>query len=140
MSSAESAPEGGSYDVIRARLEGQARALRTAAEGLNERRKAAFGGSELAVVGSVRVRTENNFGGMVLVTLQQCDLKRIVQINEATKRYFVMPMGGAAAPAASPATAATKRGGVVTITTTLVDTGERTTGRGRTFTTTEWPL
>jgi hypothetical protein len=72
-----------------------------------------------------RVRTESNFGGLVMVTLQQCDLNRVVQINEATKRYFVMPVGAAAAPAANPATAATKRGGVITITTTLVDTGER---------------
>ncbi len=60
MSSADSAPEGGSYDVIRARLGGHAQALRAAAEALNERRKAAFGGAELAVLGSVRVRTDNN--------------------------------------------------------------------------------
>jgi hypothetical protein len=60
MSSAESAPQGGSYDVIRARLVSQAQALRAAAEALNEQRKAAFGGTELQVVGSVRVRTENN--------------------------------------------------------------------------------
>jgi hypothetical protein len=52
--------EGGSYEVIRARLLKQSEALGTQANALNDKRKALFGGSELAVVGNERVRTENN--------------------------------------------------------------------------------
>jgi hypothetical protein len=52
--------EGGSYEVIRARLLQHAKALGQRAEDLNERRKALFSGAELAVLGNERVRTENN--------------------------------------------------------------------------------
>ena len=51
---------GGSYEVIRARLVEQARALAGRAETLNEARIASFGGMELSIVGNERVRTENN--------------------------------------------------------------------------------
>jgi hypothetical protein len=51
---------GGSYEVIRARLVEQGRALGSTAERLNEARMASFGGTELTVVGNERVRTENN--------------------------------------------------------------------------------
>ncbi|GEN10490.1 ATPase family associated with various cellular activities (AAA) [Myxococcus fulvus] len=56
----EVALEGGSYEVIRTRLLAQAEALGTKAADLNARRKAFFGGTELAVTGNERVRTENN--------------------------------------------------------------------------------
>jgi len=52
--------EGGSYEVIRARLQAQAKQLGERAEQLNGARVAAFGGTELTVVGNTRVRTENN--------------------------------------------------------------------------------
>lgn len=52
--------EGGSYEVIRARLDGQAKDLGGRAEQLNAARVAAFGGTELTVAGQCRVRTENN--------------------------------------------------------------------------------
>jgi hypothetical protein len=51
---------GGSYEVIRARLVEQGRGLATRAESLNGARMAAFGGTELTIVGNERVRTENN--------------------------------------------------------------------------------
>jgi hypothetical protein len=51
---------GGSYEVIRARLVEQAKDLAQRATTLNERRVGEFGGTELAVVGNERVRTENN--------------------------------------------------------------------------------
>lgn len=57
--------------------------------------------------------------GKEAVILQQCDLKRMIQINEAAKSYFIVPMDGA------PASTAPKKGGVVTLNTTLNDTGER---------------
>ena len=53
-------PGGGSYEVIRARLLAQAKAVGETAESLNARRKELFGGTELSVVGNERVRTENN--------------------------------------------------------------------------------
>lgn len=56
----EATLEGGSYEVIRARLLSQADALATRANDLNGRRKALFGGTELTVIGNERVRTENN--------------------------------------------------------------------------------
>ncbi|MGE0326128.1 MAG: DNA repair ATPase [Polyangiaceae bacterium] len=52
--------EGGSYEIIRARLVEQAKRLAQGAEALNAERRAAFGGQELAVIGNERVRTENN--------------------------------------------------------------------------------
>ncbi len=52
--------EGGSYEVIRTRLVEQAKQLGERAEQLNAARMAAFGGTELAIVGQCRVRTENN--------------------------------------------------------------------------------
>jgi hypothetical protein len=73
-----------------------------------------------------RIRTETRVSPeMTMVTLQQCDLGRTIQINDATKRYFVMSAGSGAAAASAPAAGAPKRGGVVTMTTTVTDTGER---------------
>ena len=54
------ADAGGSYEVLKDRLAAQGRELGQRAETLNERRKATFGGTELAVIGTERVRTENN--------------------------------------------------------------------------------
>ncbi len=58
----EAAPslQGGNYEVIRARLEDDARNLGTLATRLNDRRKEIFGGQELVVVGNERIRTEHN--------------------------------------------------------------------------------
>src|ERR671912_1262763 len=56
----ETTLEGGSYEVIRARLLAQAEQLGTRAADLNTRRKKLFGGTELTVIGNERVRTENN--------------------------------------------------------------------------------
>ena len=50
----------GSYALIRKRLEASARVLTEGAQGLNEARKDKFGGQELAIVGSERLRTEHN--------------------------------------------------------------------------------
>jgi hypothetical protein len=74
-----------------------------------------------------RTRTEVTAGGRVIgVTLQQCDLKRTVQLNDATKKYMILA-GEGASPMTPPSGAAApaKKGGVVTMTTTLTDTGER---------------
>lgn len=52
--------EGGSYEVIRARLLGQAQTLLARADELNRKRTEEFGGVELKVVANVKIRTENN--------------------------------------------------------------------------------
>jgi hypothetical protein len=51
---------GGSYEVIRRRLLDRAEELGRKAEQLNARRKEVFGGSEMALTATERVRTENN--------------------------------------------------------------------------------
>ncbi|MDY7093668.1 MAG: DNA repair ATPase [Acidobacteriota bacterium] len=50
----------GTYELIRERLDKQAAVLGEKTEALNQQRIELFGGQEMAVVGSVRIRTENN--------------------------------------------------------------------------------
>lgn len=52
--------ERGTYELIRDRLVGHERALREKADKLNARRLEVFGGTQLAIVGNERIRTENN--------------------------------------------------------------------------------
>jgi uncharacterized protein YcfJ len=84
-------------------------------------------------------RMRSEMGGSVgMTTILQCDLKRTLTIYEKTKTYLVTntdgtgnPVmsgegdggGGAMNPAAVPS--APQRGGVVNVTQTLTDTGER---------------
>ena len=71
-------------------------------------------------------RERFEFGDVVL--LKQHDLKRTVQIMRAANMYMLVP-DGEAAPAVSLSAAApntpTQKPGVVTMTTTITDTGER---------------
>lgn len=72
-----------------------------------------------------RQRTE----GMGFTTIYQCDLKRMIQINDKSKSYLITPLGGGADASGStnarkPGTSA-RRGGVITYHTTNTDTGER---------------
>jgi len=83
-----------------------------------------------------RMRNEMT-GSMGMTTILQCDLKRTLTINEKTKTYLVTPTDGTNTPNASdgggsgsptaPAEAPTApiRGGVVNVTSTITDTGER---------------
>jgi len=90
--------------------------------------------SEVAIKGQ-RQRTEQQLApGMKTVSIMQCDLKRMLNIGEAARKYTVTPLGGEAddaaatpAPAAAkrPAPGAARRGGLVTYVMTLTDTGER---------------
>ncbi|GII04146.1 DNA repair ATPase [Planobispora takensis] len=52
--------DAGTYEVLRARLAEQAAELARRAEALNARRLEVFGGTELRLVGTERIRTENN--------------------------------------------------------------------------------
>jgi hypothetical protein len=80
-----------------------------------------------------RQRTESMNGQMVMI--QQCDLRRDLQLMPASKMYTVNPYdeagaassssGGATRTSASTTTTTTTRGGLVTTTVTARDTGER---------------
>ena len=81
-----------------------------------------------------RQRTEQSVG-MGLAMINQCDLKRMIQLNDKAKTYMVISTDQRNSPNA-PATpeqptppksqkADGKKGGIVTYTTTLTDTGER---------------
>lgn len=64
-----------------------------------------------------------------MATVTQCDLRRTVQLNGLTKTYTVSPFDDPATAtqtieAAAPSAPA-RKGGVVTMTTTMTDTGER---------------
>lgn len=81
-----------------------------------------------------RMRSEmaGDFG---MTTILQCDLKRTLTINEKTKTYMITPtdgsntsaIGGADGGGINPSVTAStpQRGGVVNITQTITDTGER---------------
>src|SRR5262245_16333618 len=72
-------------------------------------------------------RERFEFGDVVV--LKQHDLKQTVQIMKAANTYMVVPDGAAPAPPAPPAAPNTppQKPGVVMVTTTIVDTGERKT-------------
>jgi hypothetical protein len=78
-----------------------------------------------------RERSEMKFGfGRDIVNITQCDLKRTIQISDSARKYVITPMDVPDAPANNAAAPAemsepARRGGVITYTTTAVDTGER---------------
>jgi hypothetical protein len=75
-----------------------------------------------------RQRSETNNGQMIVV--QQCDLRRNIQIMPQAQAYIIQPYDNASDSTATPGRAnsqpsATTKGGVVTSTVTSKDTGER---------------
>jgi hypothetical protein len=79
-----------------------------------------------------RERNETNTGYMNMVNLVQCDLKRTIQLSDSTRKYVVTSMETSDSSGATPSSAGSsapaepsRRGGVVTYTTTTIDTGER---------------
>lgn len=81
-----------------------------------------------------RKRSEQDMGPLRTANIEQCDLRRNVQLNDAARTYLVTPFdeggasagtGGAAAAQPRPSAAPAQRGGVVTYTSKLTDTGER---------------
>lgn len=89
-------------------------------------------GSTVYVKG-MRKRTESS--GMMgigadVATIEQCDLKRSVKVSDKKKQYFVTPFatGGAETAGAAPRSAApgkATKGGTLTMTSSINDTGER---------------
>ena len=76
-----------------------------------------------------RQRTETMNGQMV--TIQQCDMKRDIQIMPPTQSYIIKPYddgnstSGAASPSGTARMEGVTKGGLVTSTVTTKDTGER---------------
>jgi hypothetical protein len=86
----------------------------------------------VTMIKGARERSENHSGsGYDLVNITQCDLKRTIQLSDSAKKYIVTPMeaGDTSATTSSasgnPSSGTARRGGVVTYTTSSVDTGER---------------
>ena len=98
--------------------------------------KSTMGGQVMestTMIKGARERSEMMIGGgMDMVSITQCDLKRTLQINNRVRKYVITPMetetGGVNQTAPSnvgtPAQES-RKGGVVTYTTTATDTGER---------------
>ncbi|HVG22505.1 MAG TPA: hypothetical protein VNI02_25925 [Blastocatellia bacterium] len=82
-----------------------------------------------------RQRTEQNFGGMSMATIMQCDLRRNIQVNDKGRTYLITPFDGGATAAgdggadaaqpSAPKPAPARRGGVLTFIYDVTDTGER---------------
>jgi hypothetical protein len=76
-----------------------------------------------------RQRSETNGGQMIMI--QQCDLRRNIQIMPQMKMYMIQPYDQPSTASTAPSTTTTptsqpvKKGGVVTSTVTTKDTGER---------------
>lgn len=88
--------------------------------------------STVFVKGS-RKRTES--GGMMgmgadVATIEQCDLGRTIQVNDKKKAYYIVENRGTASTSVPPSTRTTTttkptKGGTVTQTSVITDTGER---------------
>ena len=69
--------------------------------------------------------------GATSVNIIQCDMRRTIQVNDTARKYFITPMDSDSSSTddtstvGAPPTAAAQRGGVVNMTVTTVDTGER---------------
>jgi len=87
--------------------------------------------STIYVKGS-RQRTESSgmMGSGGITDIEQCDLKRTIKISDAKKLYFVEPFqtdlgSSASTTAATAPTGKATKGGTITITNSVTDTGER---------------
>jgi len=86
------------------------------------------------MIKGTRERTEtSNPGAMgaTSVNIIQCDMRRTIQVNDTARKYFITPMDSDSSSTddtstvGAPPTSAAQRGGVVNLTVTTVDTGER---------------
>ncbi len=64
--------EGGAYEVLQKRLLEQGQRLRQITNDLNQRRLQEFGGSQMDVIGRVRIRTEHNCVARDIVRVDDC--------------------------------------------------------------------
>src|SRR5947208_3389329 len=109
-------PISGDFKItIKQSMSGQEMTSTTMIKGLRER-------SEMSMPGMP--------AGMGMTTITECDLKRTIKINDNARKYMIEAMdtgeGEAPPTSAGPVSGGpSRRGGVVTVTTNTVDTGER---------------
>lgn len=104
------------------------------------RQRMSMGGSgteTMLYIKGQRMRNEMASAGMGFTTILQCDLKRTLTLNDKAKTYMISPTGGANTAAAGDGGAVAPtgsipgqlqsqpRGGIVNVTNTVTDTGER---------------
>ncbi len=126
--------------TVNAQTQKKPTAVATASD-VRIRQKVTSGTSDKAMetviyVKGARMRNEMLSGDMAMMTVRQCDLKRTIMINDKTKTYLITPdgtnatgQGGESGSVSSASNAQqpteTRRGGVVNVTSTVTDTGER---------------
>lgn len=128
-----------------ATTEGQTQQRASASSDTKVRLRMSSGGGRdgfetVTYVKGQRMRSEMRGTGMDVVNVVQCDLRRNITINERSKTYLITglddsgaapprgPAGAGGAPDSDPASGQAteaRRGGVVNITNTVTDTGER---------------
>jgi hypothetical protein len=89
--------------------------------------------SETALmIKGARERSESSVGGIQNVSIMECDLKRTLFISDAEKKYYIEPMASSAPTTTTPAAPVkttskvkSEKGGTVTRTMEIIDTGER---------------
>ena len=83
-----------------------------------------------------RERAETSMGAAGFssksINITQCDMRRTIQINDSSRKYLITPMDSDSSSSSdttstptAPTAAGASKGGVVTMTTNTVDTGER---------------
>lgn len=89
------------------------------------------------MIKGARQRTEQKSGAGAMdfmsqvASIEQCDLRRTVRVNDSKKLYFIEPFAEETTPTPNapsrPTKTTTRRGGTVTMTYNVTDTGERKT-------------
>lgn len=84
----------------------------------------------ITMIKGARERSESHSGYGDTINILQCDLKRTIQISEASKKYVITPIetGERSPSATTPApgnSEPVRRGGILSYTTSVIDTGER---------------
>jgi hypothetical protein len=76
-----------------------------------------------------RERAEQNLGGMQTVNITQCDLKRSIQLMPQAQTYLInmwdQAANGPTSTTTTKQTSSNEKGGVITVISTVKDTGER---------------
>ena len=95
--------------------------------------KSVYQNGEMKTEGVTYIKGERErFEFQDMVLLRQHDQKRMIQISKAANTYMVVPEGVSEMPVipGAPPAAPPKPAGVIAVTTTIVDTGERKTAFG----------
>src|SRR5687768_9101459 len=110
-------------------LEVQAQTQPSGAQDLRMKTVYTTGGVQKTETVTLRKGERERFEFGEVILLRQHDLKRTVQIIRSANTYMIIPDGAAPVPPVAAAVPGTppQKPGVVAVTTTIVDTGERKT-------------